>query len=116
MGSPAPHAFADRTSLVAAVGEWNANATAAEAIYGNVSHWNVSNITDMDYLFDQQNSFNEPLHWDTSSVTRMHGMFAYASSFNQPLVDWDTSRVTSMQDLFYVRRSDSNPGGPICDP
>ena len=34
MGSPAPHAFADRTSLVAAVGEWDGE----EASLRIVSH------------------------------------------------------------------------------
>ena len=75
MGSPAPHAFADRTSLVAAVGEWAADATAAQAIYGHISYWNVSRVTDMSSVYGGGSSFNEPLYWDTSSVTTMQSMF-----------------------------------------
>jgi len=43
--------FANRTSLVAAIAEWDANAATAEATYGHISVWNVSRITDMSSLF-----------------------------------------------------------------
>ena len=74
MGSPPPHAFADRASLREAVLEWDADAAAAEAVYGNISHWNVSRVTDMHEVFLRQ-EVNEPLYWDTSSVTTMSNMF-----------------------------------------
>ena len=42
-------------------------------------------------------SFNQPLNdWNVSNVTDMEGMFQGASSFNQPLNNWDVSNVTDM--------------------
>jgi surface protein len=43
-------------------------------------------------------AFNQPLsHWDVSQVANMEGMFRLAAAFNQPLATWDVSndRVTS---------------------
>ena len=91
MGSLAPQAFADRTSLVAAVEEWDANATAAEAIYGNISHWNVSRVTDMSSVFSGRSNFNEPLYWDTSSVTTMENMFHVSARRRSNAVDRDAA-------------------------
>ncbi|MDB2490883.1 BspA family leucine-rich repeat surface protein, partial [Flavobacteriaceae bacterium] len=70
--------------------------------YGVMNTWDVSLITDMSYLFDGKQNFNEDVSdWDVSSVTNMGGMFAEASSFNQPLNTWDTSSVTNMEFMFY---------------
>ena len=47
--------------------------------------WDVSNVTNMECMFDETNSFNQPLDdWDVSKVTDMDAMFHEASSFNQP--------------------------------
>lgn len=52
--------------------------------------WNVSNVTDMCGMFDGAESFNQPLgKWDVSNVRDMCGMFDGAESFNQPLKDWN---------------------------
>ena len=60
-----------------------------------------SNITNMDGMFTNANSFNQPLNnWDVSNVTDMSGMFADASAFNQPLNNWDVSNVTNMGGMF----------------
>ena len=54
--------------------------------YGEISNWDVSNVTDMAWMFDDAHSFNQPLNnWNVSKVENMHGMFANARSFNQPL-------------------------------
>ena len=51
--------------------------------YGEISNWNVSNVTNMDGMFCNASSFNQPLNkWDVSKVADMNGMFASASSFN----------------------------------
>ena len=61
--------------------------------YGDISNWDVSNVTNM-YgmfgnvagMFEDARYFNQPLNkWNVSNVTNMRGMFIRAESFNQPL-------------------------------
>lgn len=62
--------------------------------FSGIESWNVSNVTNMGYMFSGAKSFNQPLDsWDTSSVTDMSMMFYNATSFNQPLESWDISNV-----------------------
>ncbi|MDW3197333.1 MAG: BspA family leucine-rich repeat surface protein [Cytophagales bacterium] len=66
-----------------------------------ISHWDVSNVTNMSYLFDQAGLFNQDLSaWDVSSVTSMQEMFSFAGGFNQDISDWDVSSVTHMERMF----------------
>ena len=55
--------------------------------YGEISNWDVSNVTDMAWMFDDAHIFNQPLNkWNVSNdVTYMRRMFDGADSFNQPL-------------------------------
>ena len=54
--------------------------------YGEINNWDVSNVTDMAWMFDDAHSFNQPLNnWNVSNVEDMRTMFEQASSFNQPL-------------------------------
>ena len=49
-------------------------------------NWNVSNVIDMTWMFENASSFNQPLNnWNVSNVTDVFGMFNGATSFNQPL-------------------------------
>ena len=58
--------------------------------YGEINNWDVSNVTNMEEMFDEASSFNQPLNkWDVSKVTNMSFMFAGATSFNQPLNKWN---------------------------
>ena len=51
-----------------------------------LNKWNVSNVTDMRWMFADAEAFNQPLNkWDVSNVTNMKCMFKNATSFNQPL-------------------------------
>ena len=62
---------------------------------------NLSQCTDLSWMFTGCESFNHPLEsWDVSQVTLMTGMFAGCRSFNQPLEKWDVSKVTGMSDMF----------------
>lgn len=62
---------------------------------------NLSQCTDLSWMFTGCESFNHPLEsWDVSQVTLMTGMFAGCRSFNQPLEKWDVSKVTDMSDMF----------------
>ena len=68
---------------------------------GNISGWNVSQVTDMSNMFYGAASFDQRLNdWNVSQVTDMSSMFFYATSFNQHLNDWNVSSVTIMNGMF----------------
>ena len=66
----------------------------------DLSDWNVSSITDMQFMFSGCSTFNQLLAWTTTSVVNMHGMFSGCTDFNQSLV-WNTSSVVTMEEMFY---------------
>ena len=69
--------------------------------YGEIRNWDVSNVTNMSRMFEDAESFNQPLNnWDVSNVTTMIDMFLGATSFNQPLNNWNVSNVTDMDSMF----------------
>jgi hypothetical protein len=54
----------------------------------------ISNVTDMHFMFGYS-PFNQPIgEWDTSNVTDMARMFK-SSSFNQDISQWCVSKITS---------------------
>jgi len=66
---------------------------------GDISKWDVSNVTNMDYMF-QDSKFNGDISkWDVSKVTNMSSMFA-SSKFNGDISKWDVSKVTNMCCMF----------------
>ena len=68
----------------------------------DISNWNVSSVTDMSFMFAEASSFNQNIGaWNVSSVTNMNSMFAGASSFNHDIGGWDVSKVTNMGYMFY---------------
>lgn len=70
--------------------------------FSGIENWDVSNVTDMSYMFRGCKDFNQPLNnWDVSSVTNMSRMFIGCKNFNQPLKNWDVSSVTDMSGMFY---------------
>ena len=51
-----------------------------------VSGWDVSNVTDMSYMFVGCKTFNQDLNgWDVSNVISMGSMFENCANFNQDL-------------------------------
>ena len=69
---------------------------------GNISNWDVSNVTDMHAMFYGCQSFNCDIsEWDVSNVTDMHDMFYGCQLFNQDISGWDVSNVTDMRYMFY---------------
>lgn len=74
-----------------------------ENFNGNISNWDVSNVTNMAYMFAEMVAFDCDLSkWDVSNVENMQGMFYGASSFNNggKKMDWDTINVYDMRYMF----------------
>jgi surface protein len=75
----------------------------ARAFNANLSNWDVSNVTNMYAMFRYAYKFNSDLSsWNTSSVTNMHGMFESAKAFDSDISNWDVSNVTDMSFMFYL--------------
>ena len=75
---------------------------------GHIELWDVSNVTDMSYMFCNAASFNRNIgNWDVSKVTDMEQMFALAETFNQPIGNWNVSNVKTMKEMF-LRASEFN--------
>ena len=68
----------------------------------DVSKWNVSNVTDMKYLFAYCKKFNGDLSkWNVSNVTNMMGMFGGCESFEgKGIENWDVSKVEIVEEMF----------------
>ena len=72
--------------------------------YINISDWDVSNVTDMSYMFftcEKLKSVGDISKWNVSNVTNMNSMFEFCNSFNQDLSNWDVSSVTDADYIFY---------------
>ena len=68
-------------------------------LYGHISKWDISQVTNMNELFCNIN-FNEPIgEWNTGRVQDMSAMFK-GTRFNQSIGKWDTSRVEDMSCMF----------------
>ena len=83
-----------------AVKAWCINPVVALVDYGHISCWNVSQVTDMSFLFVDQSNFNDSLYyWDVRNVVNMSGMFVQASSFDQNLSAW---KIEKVRDMYYM--------------
>ncbi len=89
-------------NIQTAVNLWVSDSEAATTTYGDISDWDVSNVTDMSELFQFKSTFNDDIsYWDVSSVTDMKYMFRGANAFNQDIGSWDVSNVSNMEVMFY---------------
>ncbi len=69
--------------------------------YNAVDTLDLSNVTDMSYMFFQASAFNGDLStWDVSNVTNMRSMLASASAFNGDVSTWVVGNVTNMNSMF----------------
>ena len=68
-------------------------------INGLISNWNVSNVTDMSWMFSDLDFNQDISKWDVSNVKDMSWMFSN-SKFNQDISNWDVSNVTDMINMF----------------
>ena len=68
-------------------------------LYGGT--WDVSSVTNMAYMFENASNVNPDVRdWDVSSVTDMSYMFDRASVVNPDVTNWDVSSVTTMFAMF----------------
>lgn len=71
------------------------------APYGEMSGWDVSQVTNMSNAFSGATSFNGNIsNWDVSNVTNMNGMFFWAQDFNYDIGNWNMGSVTDVSVMF----------------
>ena len=69
---------------------------------GDISRWNVKNVRNMEYMFYGCKSYNQDISkWNVSNVINMSGMFAKCRSFAQDISKWNVSNVNNMIRMFY---------------
>ena len=66
----------------------------------NLNDIDVSKIIDMSHLFENTDFNGDISEWDVSNVTNMNSMFYGCKSFNQDISKWDVSNVTNMNRMF----------------
>ncbi|MBC6426184.1 MAG: DUF285 domain-containing protein, partial [Ekhidna sp.] len=66
---------------------------------GDISDWNVSKVTNMESMFIYSDFNQDISDWNVSKVTNMESMFS-SSDFNQDISDWDVGKVTNMNGMF----------------
>ncbi len=86
------------------------NDSALRDFNGDISLWDVSNVTTMRAMFSYSQFNGDISLWDVSNVTTMRAMFSY-SQFNGDISRWNVSSVFSMNFMF----SDSQFNGDISD-
>jgi len=68
----------------------------AAAFNQDIGSWNVSKVTNMEYMFWNAIAFNQDIgSWDVSKVTNMDNMFAYSAAFNQDLTKWCVTNIST---------------------
>lgn len=73
----------------------------------NLSHWDVSNVTNFEktFFYAQAEDIAGIENWKTSSAINMDSMFAIANTFNTDISGWDVSNVTNMKSMFTQARA-----------
>ena len=68
---------------------------------GDVSRWDVSNVKNIRFMFDGCKNFNGDLsNWNVSNVEDMTYMFEGCNNFNSDLSNWNVSNVKNMGMMF----------------
>ena len=67
----------------------------------DIYQWDVSNVEDMRFMFKGCTEFNSDLsNWDVSNVQDMRSMFWDCNKFDSDISDWDVSKVEDMHYMF----------------
>ena len=66
---------------------------------GDISEWDVSNVTKMDYMFYEAKFNGDIYNWDVSNVIATTMMFS-GSEFNGDISDWNVSSVKNAAAMF----------------
>jgi surface protein len=70
---------------------------------GDISLWDVSNVTNMSGMFEESDFDGDLSKWDVSRVQTMESMFDNSkyTGENGDISDWDISSVRDMSFMFY---------------
>ena len=69
---------------------------------GDISEWDVSNVTNMSHMFDGNSKFNGDLSkWDVSKVENMSYMFSN-TKFNGDISKWNMKNVSDAYAMFLM--------------
>ena len=68
--------------------------------YGDISKWDVSSVTNMEMMFADSKFAGDISKWDVSNVTNMRGMFDNNRCFDDDISNWNTSSVKNMECMF----------------
>ena len=68
----------------------------------DISHWDMSNVRNMSYMFYHCKNFNCDLsNWDVSNVINMYALFRKCNKFTgKGLENWNVSNVIDMRGMF----------------
>lgn len=70
------------------------------AFNGNISKWNVSKVKEMEGTFKMSEFNGDISNWDTSSLEDISEIFSY-SKFNQDISKWNTKNLQIASMAFY---------------
>jgi len=66
---------------------------------GDISKWDVNNVTNMQAMFSDTDFNGDISKWDVSNVTNMHCMFT-DSRFNGNISNWNVGKVIRIEFMF----------------
>ena len=67
---------------------------------GDISSWDVGNVTNMNTMFFGAQTFNQDIsNWNVGNVIDMQNIFYLASNFDQNLANWDIVNVTNFNNF-----------------
>ena len=70
---------------------------------GDISDWDVSHVKDMSYMFDQSafnGDFCDLSKWNVSNVDYMEGMFRYSPYNKNEICNWDVHNLHTTEYMF----------------
>ena len=71
-----------------------------QGFYLLIDKWDVSNVTNMQGMFEDVNFRADLYDWNVSNVTDMRSMFYCCGLFDSNLCRWDVSKVEYMDGIF----------------